>query len=73
MSQAPDPRDAKTARASVSGLAPCSSTDLFNELYARMQAPGVAERTIAALDLRKKATSEVSSPRAAKPRSRRSR
>ena len=43
-------------------------TDRFDELYARMQAPGVAERSIAALDLQKTA---ASSPRPAKPRSRR--
>ena len=43
-------------------------TDRFDELYARMQAPGVAERSIAALDLQKTAGS---SRRREKPRSRR--
>jgi len=43
-------------------------TDRFDELYARMQAPGVAEKSIAALDLQKAGTS---SPRPARPRPRR--
>lgn len=43
-------------------------TERFDELYARMQAPGVAERSIAALDLQKAGASSRRSPR---PRSRR--
>ena len=43
-------------------------TDRFDELYARMQAPGVIEKSIAALDLQK---AGASSPRPAKPRLRR--
>jgi len=43
-------------------------TDRFDELYARMQDPGVADRTIAALDLRKSA---LARRRPAQPRSRR--
>ncbi len=43
-------------------------TDRFDELYARMQAPGVAEKSIAALDLHNAGNSRH---RPAKPRSRR--
>lgn len=43
-------------------------TDRFDELYARMQAPGVAEKSIAALDLQKAGSS---SPRPARPHPRR--
>lgn len=43
-------------------------TDRFDELYARMQGPGVAEKTIAALDL---STAAASVPGTSKPRPRR--
>ncbi len=43
-------------------------TARFDDLYARIQAPGVADRTIAALDLQRSATP---SPRPAKAHSRR--
>lgn len=43
-------------------------TGRFDELYARMQAPGVAEKSIAALDLEK---APAASSRPAKPRARR--